>query len=608
MKKLLIFMLLCAALSVCALAVQFPDMPDDWSTEALTAAVDNGLITGSDGYILPDDYLTRAEMAAVMVRAFGATEKADISAFTDVDKNQWYYDTMAIAVKMGLFNGDKNLLTPDDHILREEAFAVIFRALSLSDGDEAVLEAFGDKALVSDWAKGAVSALVANGYVKGADGNIEPLNKITRAEFAQLMHNIFKSYIKTPGTYTSDVDGSVIISSDGVTLKNCAVKGDIIISEGVVIGTALDGVDVSGRIIFRGGNTNSIKNTASNNILMPADGTVATHDLYGRMLGGANFDIMTYISRVNPNGYLWENGVVTSLSGAALTYGDIEIPISVARYYLRAFLSQFDGGDPSMWTLAKEQLPVEYAQVAQQIKDTVADVIIQQHIVTELMAKENAVDTQSVMQTALSNIASVRAQYEQYGVDFDELMTSQGISIELLEELEYSTVLASELFEKMYTEDGKFKVDAQELDDYISNNGYMRAQHILVEDEETANEVLAKLSEGADFMELVAEYNTDPGMQQAGEAGYFFSNGQMVPEFENGCKELDAGEISSAVKTDYGYHIIRRIALTDEDIQNIAEALCAEKLNEEVIDRTEQIKADVIISELYEKIEPSNLR
>ena len=228
MKKLLILLsVLClAALSVSA--AEFADMPDDWSTAALTAAVENGLLSGSDGgLLLPEDNLTRAEMATVMVRAFGGFEKADITAFTDVPVNEWYYDNMAIAVKMGLFNGDGDRLNPDAPILREEAFAVVARALFLTDGDVTLLEKFDDNTSVSDWARGSVAALIENGIINGAGSNIEPLNNITRAEFAQVMHNIFGKYIKTAGDYSEDIDGSVIITADKTTLKNCTVKGDV---------------------------------------------------------------------------------------------------------------------------------------------------------------------------------------------------------------------------------------------------------------------------------------------------------------------------------------------------------------------------------------------
>jgi hypothetical protein len=69
------------ALSTVAFAAEFKDMPNDWSTSALEAAVKNGLLTGSGGYIKASDNMTRAEMATIMVRACGATKEVDISGY-----------------------------------------------------------------------------------------------------------------------------------------------------------------------------------------------------------------------------------------------------------------------------------------------------------------------------------------------------------------------------------------------------------------------------------------------------------------------------------------------------------------------------------------------
>ena len=93
MKKRILSILLAVtmlfqAFAVCGVAAEtdgFVDFPDNWSTEAMTAAVGNGLMVGtSPTTIEPDKYVTRAEFAAAIVRAFGATVKKDISSFTDV--------------------------------------------------------------------------------------------------------------------------------------------------------------------------------------------------------------------------------------------------------------------------------------------------------------------------------------------------------------------------------------------------------------------------------------------------------------------------------------------------------------------------------------------
>lgn len=81
----------------------FPDMPNDWSTQALQNAINNGLLNGIDGKIAAGENLTRAQMAAIVTRAFGTNGKANISSFGDVNAGDWFYDAMASSVLMGAF-------------------------------------------------------------------------------------------------------------------------------------------------------------------------------------------------------------------------------------------------------------------------------------------------------------------------------------------------------------------------------------------------------------------------------------------------------------------------------------------------------------------------
>lgn len=239
MKKILSIVLggLLAASAVfsasAATVDEFSDMPNDWSTPALTAAVENGLLTGSDGLILPKDNLTRAQMATIIVRAFAASSKDDLAGFTDVPASKWYFEYMQKAVAMGVFTGDgSGLLTPDNNITREQVFTVLARAFKLSDGDLSVLDKFADGADVSSWAKGYTAALVANGYVNGSDGRLNPKNNITRAEFAQIMFNMIKFYVDESTTLTGTIEGSVIVRASDVKIaKDANIKGNLVICE-----------------------------------------------------------------------------------------------------------------------------------------------------------------------------------------------------------------------------------------------------------------------------------------------------------------------------------------------------------------------------------------
>ncbi|MGC1494994.1 MAG: peptidylprolyl isomerase [Sulfitobacter sp.] len=81
------------------------------------------------------------------------------------------------------------------------------------------------------------------------------------------------------------------------------------------------------------------------------------------------------------------------------------------------------------------------------------------------------------------------------------------------------------------------------------------ASHILVETEEEANALVEELAAGADFAELAKEKSTGPSGPNGGSLGWF-SSGMMVPSFEAATVELEDGEISAPIKTQFGWHVI----------------------------------------------------
>ncbi len=99
---------------------------------------------------------------------------------------------------------------------------------------------------------------------------------------------------------------------------------------------------------------------------------------------------------------------------------------------------------------------------------------------------------------------------------------------------------------------------------------YVCAKHVLVPDLATANKVYKEAKAGKNFDELIMQYGQDPGMQKNPD-GYVFTKGEMVKPFEDAAFALGEDEISKPVKTDYGYHIIKRIKLPELTDQKMYE-------------------------------------
>jgi parvulin-like peptidyl-prolyl isomerase len=82
--------------------------------------------------------------------------------------------------------------------------------------------------------------------------------------------------------------------------------------------------------------------------------------------------------------------------------------------------------------------------------------------------------------------------------------------------------------------------------------------HILVKTETEAKTVLERLSKGEKFANIAREASICPSKKNGGDLGTF-GRGKMVKEFETAAFALDKGQISSIVKTKFGYHIIKRL-------------------------------------------------
>ena len=137
-------------------------------------------------------------------------------------------------------------------------------------------------------------------------------------------------------------------------------------------------------------------------------------------------------------------------------------------------------------------------------------------------------------------------------VDFVELS---------LDNIEQQTNPDNETLRKLYVEN-------KEL---YTNSEQRRAQHILLEEESNASAILKEIKEGGDFSELARIHSKDITTSEEGGDLGLFERELMVPEFDKAVFDMDVGDISEVVKTDYGYHIIKLNEIQPSTLQSFEE-------------------------------------
>ncbi|MCR4431494.1 MAG: S-layer homology domain-containing protein [Tepidanaerobacteraceae bacterium] len=202
--------------------------------------------------------------------AFGYSEKAAIN-YKDVPAGAWFCDTVAKAKAAGYISGyEDGTIRPDNPITRAEAATVLMRIKGLAADSDAAAK-FSDEAGIPAWSKGAVGAAARAGIMGGyPDGSFRAQNFITRAEAVVALNKALasteamtvtydKAGVYGPADDTTIVKGNVIIKTEGVTLQNTIIEGDLTIDKAVGEGSVtLKNVTVKGTSYIYGGGANSV--------------------------------------------------------------------------------------------------------------------------------------------------------------------------------------------------------------------------------------------------------------------------------------------------------------------------------------------------------------
>ncbi len=183
----------------------FVDVTNHWAKQNVEVLASKLVINGkTEDSFVPEDQITRAEFAALLVRALGLEVNTSITnQFVDIVGNEWYAGVVNTAVQEGLATGyDDHNFKPNKTISREEMAVMVTRALkvaekenTISDSEkETLIAQFNDKVYISNWAENSVAVAVREGIINGkTPTTFVPKDNATRAEAATMLIRMLKA-------------------------------------------------------------------------------------------------------------------------------------------------------------------------------------------------------------------------------------------------------------------------------------------------------------------------------------------------------------------------------------------------------------------------------
>ncbi|PZE20149.1 S8 family serine peptidase [Paenibacillus xerothermodurans] len=177
----------------------FDDMAEHWARAEVEQLAAKHIVTGvTDTTFGPEQQLTRAEFAALLVRMLGTTTMASTDVFTDVNPTDWYHDVVYQAYHAGVIEGvAAGTFAPNQPITREQMAVMIMRAYSTATGkpmgDIVVTQEvkFIDEGQIGGWARSSVRLVNGLGLMDGfPDGSFKPVDTATRAQAAAVIQRL----------------------------------------------------------------------------------------------------------------------------------------------------------------------------------------------------------------------------------------------------------------------------------------------------------------------------------------------------------------------------------------------------------------------------------
>ncbi|PWW08591.1 S-layer family protein [Paenibacillus cellulosilyticus] len=175
----------------------FEDIATSWARKDIEALAVRGIITGTSATrFAPGADITRADFTKLLVGVLGKHAVVSGDGFADVPANAYYYDAVMTAKALGLASGSgNNEFRPKASVTRQDMMVLLERAFTASGHpltEKAALTSYKDAKQVSAYAQESVSKLIASGIISGSDGKLRPLDHLTRAEAAKVLHLLYE--------------------------------------------------------------------------------------------------------------------------------------------------------------------------------------------------------------------------------------------------------------------------------------------------------------------------------------------------------------------------------------------------------------------------------
>ena len=178
----------------------FTDVDENfsWATEAIDYLYQSNIVTGTgSGQYNPAGRMSRGDFMLMLYRALKLESSSAAENFSDVAKDSYYYEAIAVAKALGIAQGGGGKFSPKSTLTRQDAMVLVARALEVSGitvaaGSSSDLAGFNDKDVISDYAIDAVRSLVKAKIITGSGLYINPREAITRAEMAVILDRVLK--------------------------------------------------------------------------------------------------------------------------------------------------------------------------------------------------------------------------------------------------------------------------------------------------------------------------------------------------------------------------------------------------------------------------------